>query len=198
MNRGRLIVVEGPDKVGKSTQVARLEQVLRARGLDVVASRDPGGEPAAEELRRIVKTYELAPWAEAFAFAAARAQLADRVLRPAFARRAVVILDRYLPSTLVYQGPRVGEDAIWALDALVGDPAADIVLVLDRAEPLGLDAGDRFEDHGPGAWAELRDRYRRLAESWGWELVAAEGPVEAVTERLLARIDALLVCDDHH
>lgn len=196
MTRGRLIVIEGPDKVGKSTQVTRLEQALHARGLDVVASCDPGGEPAANELRRIIKTNDLTPWAEVLVFTAARAQLVEQVLRPALARGAVVILDRYLPSTLVYQGSTVGEDAILALDALTTNPVADLVLVLDRPEPLGLDVEDRFEDGGLPAWIELRDRYRHLAEIWGWELVAAEGPTEAVTERLLGRIDALLVGDE--
>lgn len=191
MSRGRLVVLDGPDKVGKSTQVARALAAARARGLDVVAARDPGGDPAAEALRDVVKTRSLAPWAELLTFAAARAQLVATVVRPAIEAGTHVILDRYVPSTLVYQGPTVGEDAIWALETLTGDPVADLVLVLDRSEPLGLDAGDRFEAGGRGEWEQIRARYVDRARAWGWRIVDANGTPDEVA----ARVQAVLMVE---
>lgn len=196
MTRGKLVVLDGPDKVGKSTQVQLAVAAVRARGVDVVTARDPGGDPAAEALREVVKTRSLAPWAELLTFAAARAQLVATVVRPAVEAGTHVILDRYFPSTIVYQGPKVGEDAIWALEALTGDPVADLVLVLDRAEPLGLDAGDRFEAGGRSAWEQIRARYADRARSWGWRLVDANGSRDAVAARVQAMIMAELGLDD--
>ncbi len=192
MSRGGLVVLEGADKVGKSTQLAHAAAYLGRRGYRVVCGRDPGGTPVAEALRGVVVHEAMAPWAEVLTFCAARAELVDAIVVPALAAGRVVLLDRYQPSTLVYQGEQVGEAAIWALEALVGAPPADVVIVLDRDEPLGLDAGDRFEGAGLERWRAVRDRYRLLAPREGWWLVDASGDEDALASAIGAMIDERL------
>ena len=99
----RFIVFEGGEGSGKSTAAATVAELLRADGLEVVHTREPGGTPAGELVRELLHL-ELAPWAEAFAFLAARAQVVSEVIEPALARGAVVICDRYEASFLAYQG----------------------------------------------------------------------------------------------
>lgn len=100
-----LIVLEGPEAVGKSTQLRRLVEWLRGAGLDVLSLREPGGTPVGDELRRIVldPAVSLAPRTEALLFMASRAELVDRVVRPALAEKKVVVLDRFFLSTYAYQ-----------------------------------------------------------------------------------------------
>ena len=99
------ISFEGVDGSGKTTQVALLAAALREEGREVVATREPGGTPAGERIRALVlEGGEIAPWTEAALFAAARAQLVDEVIRPALASGADVISDRYIDSSLAYQG----------------------------------------------------------------------------------------------
>ena len=100
-----LIVLEGPEAVGKSTQLRRLVEWLRGAGLDVLSLREPGGTPVGDELRRIVldPAASLAPRTEALLFMASRAELVDRVIRPALGENKVVVLDRFFLSTYAYQ-----------------------------------------------------------------------------------------------
>src|SRR5262245_66670082 len=99
------VTFEGLDGSGKSTQAELLTAFLAARGREVVATREPGGTPLGENVRMLLLDGpEMAPWAEAALFAAARAELAERVIRPALARGADVVSDRYIDSSLPYQG----------------------------------------------------------------------------------------------
>lgn len=100
-----LIVLEGPEAVGKSTQLRRLFEWLRGSGMDVVSLREPGGTPVGDELRRIVldPRSALSPRAEALLFMASRAELVEQVIRPALAANKVVLLDRFFLSTYAYQ-----------------------------------------------------------------------------------------------
>ncbi|MEP7215584.1 MAG: dTMP kinase, partial [Anaerolineaceae bacterium] len=99
----RFIVFEGGEGSGKSTASAGVAQRLRAQGVDVVSTREPGGTTAGEAVRGLLHL-ELAPWAEAFAFLVARTQVVHEVIQPALQRGAVVICDRYEASFLAYQG----------------------------------------------------------------------------------------------
>ena len=100
-----LIVLEGPEAVGKSTQLRRLVDWLRGAGLDVLSLREPGGTPVGDDLRRIVldPAASLAPRTEALLFMASRAELVEQVIRPALAAKKVVVLDRFFLSTYAYQ-----------------------------------------------------------------------------------------------
>ena len=122
MSRGLLIVFEGTEGAGKTTQLKRLCDWIVARGRDVVAVREPGGTALGDEIRRVLldPASDVAPRAEALLFMASRAQLVDREIRPALERGAVVLLDRFFLSTYAYQGRGRGipETAIRAANGL--------------------------------------------------------------------------------
>ena len=114
------VTFEGVDGSGKTTQVELLRRALEAEGRDVVATREPGGTPLGEQVREMLLNGadEITPWAEAALFAAARAELVERVIRPALDRGADVICDRYVDSSLAYQGivRGLGVDAVLELN----------------------------------------------------------------------------------
>jgi dTMP kinase len=134
--RGLLITVEGIEGSGKTTQVAKLAERLRAGGGEVVVVREPGGTPLAEEARRLVLDPALQPGpaAELFLYLVARADLVRRVVRPALERGAVVLADRFDWSTRAYQiaGRGLPADRVLQANALAtGDLEPDLVVVLD-------------------------------------------------------------------
>lgn len=162
------IAFEGGEGAGKSTQEERLAAHLIERGYDVVRTREPGGTPAGEAIRAIVlsPTYQgLDDRAEALLFAASRGEHVARVIRPALERGAVVVCDRYLDSSVAYQGAgrNLGVDAVrelslWATDALL----PDLTVVLDIDPQIGLarlDSRDRLE-------AEPLDYHRRVRQAF--------------------------------
>lgn len=162
------IAFEGGEGAGKSTQEERLVAHLVDRGYDVVRTREPGGTPAGEAIRAIVLSpaYEgLDDRAEALLFAASRGEHVARVIRPALGRGAVVVCDRYLDSSVAYQGAGrdlgtdvVRELSLWATDALV----PDLTIVLDIDPEVGLTrlaSRDRLE-------AQPVDYHRRVRQAF--------------------------------
>lgn len=145
MTRGRFITFEGGEGAGKSTQSQLLADRLRGRGLDVVVTREPGGSPFAERLRRLLldpATESHAPLAEALVFYAARADHLDSVIRPALAAGRWVLCDRFSDSTRVYQGyaGRLPREALEVLETLVVEPTKpDLTLMIDLDPVLGLE-----------------------------------------------------------
>jgi dTMP kinase len=177
------VTFEGVDGSGKSTQARLLAERLRAEGREVVLTREPGGTAAGERIRELLLHGEsLAPWAEAALFAAARAQLVDEVIRPALARGADVVSDRYLDSSLAYQGvarglgiERVLELNLLATSGLV--PDRTFLLVLAPADAAARRDGepDRIESEGT-AFAEEVDRaYREIALIFAKRVVLVDG-----------------------
>jgi dTMP kinase len=165
------VTFEGVDGSGKSTQAALLAEHLATLGRDVVFTREPGGTPLGERIRELLLDGDdVSPWAEAALFAAARAELADRVIRPALARGADVVCDRFVDSSLVYQGVArgLGVDRVRELNVAVSDLVPDhtIVLLVDPETAATRAAGspDRIEREGDGFREALSDGYRRLAE----------------------------------
>jgi dTMP kinase len=175
--RGRFITFEGGEGTGKSTQVKRLADRLRLRGIEVVETREPGGSPGAEAMREILLSgaaKALGPETEAMLFAAARGDHVDQVIRPALERGCWVVCDRFHDSTRIYQGVlgKVDPKLINALERVtVGDLRPDLTIVLDAPPEIGLariegrgDRLDRFEAEDIEYHNWLRIAYRTLVE----------------------------------
>ncbi len=175
--RGRFITLEGGEGTGKSTQAALLAQRLKAQGIAVVLTREPGGSPGAEIIRHVLLTGVAKPLgveAEALLFAAARDDHVRNTIVPALKRGAWVISDRFIDSTRVYQGRSLDPKFIRALERVtVGDLKPDLTLILDVPAETGLsraskrrgakNGADRFEAEALSYHKELREAYRRLA-----------------------------------
>lgn len=175
---GRLITIEGIDGAGKSTLAGGLEAQLRARALAVTLLREPGSEPLAERIRALVQApgagaeqAAIAPRAEALLYAAARAQLVARRIKPLLAGGSWVVLDRFVDSSLAYQGGGrgLGIEAIAAINAFATEGIApDRTLLLDcplaRArERIGDRPADRLESEGEAFFAAVAAAYDQLA-----------------------------------
>jgi len=195
------VTFEGVDGSGKSTQAELLRDALAAEGRDVVLTREPGGTELGERVRKLVLDGpEMTPWAEAALFAAARAELVATVVRPALERGADVVSDRYVDSSLAYQGIArgVGIEHVLELNLHVVQglmPDATVLLLLDPAE-AGRRAGetDRLERAGADFRARVDAAYRELAERFPDRIVALDGGLpadelsEVIRERLRSRI----------
>jgi dTMP kinase len=188
------ITFEGVDGSGKSTQVRLLAEQLRGEGRDVLATREPGGTAFGEKARELILgDDELAPWAEAALFTAARAQLVDQVIRPALARGQDVLCDRYLDSSLAYQGlarglgvERVLEINLAATGHLLPDRTFFIVVPLDQALLRRGNAPDRIEREGDDFVALVESAYRELAGIFAQRIVTVDGdrPPEEVAKEI--------------
>jgi len=174
--RGRFITLEGGEGAGKSTQARRLAAALRTAGFDVLETREPGGSPGAEEIRRLLTTGEAGRWspmAETLLHSAARADHLRRTVRPALAAGRWVVSDRFADSTLAYQGYGHGldRDFIGALSQAVVDglePALTLVFDLPVEQGLARAAGragseDRYERMDRGFHEALRRGYLAIA-----------------------------------
>lgn len=172
---GRFITLEGGEGAGKSTQVKRLAAALSARGIEVVQTREPGGTPAAEDIRALLVTGDPGRWdamTETLLHYAARRTHVEKTVKPALARGAWVISDRFADSTMAYQGyaGSVGREAVAALHKLVlGVFVPDLTLVLDLPVETGL---ARAKARMTGA-AQAEDRYERMDLAFHESLRAA-------------------------
>lgn len=206
MARGRLITIEGLDGSGKTTLAAALADALRARGVEVELLREPGGVAAAERIRTLVKdpALRVGARAEALLYAAARAQLVEEALAPALARGAWVLLDRFVDSSLAYQGAgrALGIEEVRAINAFgTGGLAPDRTLLLQLDPALGRarqdgrgEAPDRLEREGDGFFAAIAEGYARLAaaEPERIRAIDASAPPEQVLAAALAALADLL------
>ena len=190
---GAFIVLEGGDASGKSTQAVLLAGRLRELGRDVVETFEPGATPAGAAIRVLLLDGDgpIDPATEALLLAADRAQEVVEVIRPALARGADVVSDRYAPSSLAYQGVGrgLGVDAVeklnrWATAGL--DP--DLVVVLDVDDAVAAarrtGPGDRLERAGTEFHAAVRDAYRTLATDRDWVVLDGDADVTTVAERV--------------
>jgi dTMP kinase len=177
------ISFEGLDGCGKTTQVELLEAFLETRDFEVVATREPGGTELGETLRQIVlHGGKISPWAEVAIFAAARAELVEEVIEPALRRGAIVISDRFVDSSLVYQGVARGlgiENVLQLnLHATKGLlPERTFLLLVDEklSEARVGEERDRMERESEEFRRQVGDGYRRLAEMFPERIVALDG-----------------------
>jgi len=189
---------EGVDGSGKTTQARLLEEHLSVLGRDVVATREPGGTELGEELRRLVLNGpQIAPWAEAALFAAARAEHAAEVIRPALARGADVVCDRFVDSSLAYQGIArgLGLELVLGLNRTVLEgllPDRTFVIALDAATAAARREGepDRIEQEGDGFQAEVGRAYEQLAERFAERVELLDGtqPPEQIAAEVRRRL----------
>jgi len=200
MSRGRLITFEGIDGSGKTTQVRLMAERLRAAGVTVIQTREPGGATGAEAIRKLLvegDTDRWSPETEILLFTAARRDHVERTIRPALDRGETVICDRFIDSTRVYQGTvrsdlRVMVDEIHRIAI---DLEADITILLDVApdEARTRDAArgsaeDRFERFGTDFQTRLRAGFLALAAEFPerCRVVNADGAPDDVAERVAA------------
>jgi dTMP kinase len=193
------VTFEGIDGSGKTTQAALLADELRARGADVVVTREPGGTPLGEAVRDLVLHGDhVAPWAEAALYTAARAQHVEEVIRPALGRGAIVICDRYLDSSVAYQGAGrgLGVDAVLDLNlTAVGGllPDRTVLVDVDPAVAAGRvgDIRDRIERDGVELQQRAADAYRALAKRFPERYRVVDGSLSP--DEIAARVrDAIL------
>ena len=205
--RGRFITFEGIEGAGKTSQVATLADWLRARGLTVVTSREPGGSPVAERIRDVLLDRDstgMSVCAELLLVFAARAEHLERVIVPALAAGRWVLCDRFTDATYAYQGGGRGIDPaqIAILEDLVqGNLRPDLTLVFDLPPQLGLarargrGEADRFESEHLNFFEAARAVYlgRASANPGRYRVLDATRPLDEVTKAVAATIDDLLV-----
>ena len=206
MAYGKFITIEGTEGVGKSTNLAYVHEWLTNRGVDVVVTREPGGTPLAEEIRTLLlakRDEAVDETAELLLVFAARAQHLQQVIKPALARGAWVLCDRFTDATYAYQGGGRGLDVatIAQLEQLVqGDLRPDLTLVLDIDVELGLQRArqraelDRFESEAVAFFERVRAAYRAWAEAAParYAVVNAGQPLVAVQQDIDRVLQALL------
>jgi dTMP kinase len=208
VSAGRFVTLEGGEGVGKSTQLKALAEALRARGIEVVETREPGGSPGAEAIRKLLLEGEVDRWTpevEALLFAAARGDHVARKIRPALDHGKWVISDRFIDSSLAYQGGagEIGMGNVLKLHQvgsrnLMPDRTLLLEMPMDeaywRSFARDRDGLDRF-GRKTGAYHDaVVNAFHALAEDNPdrFRIVDASGPPEAVTARLLAALQDLL------
>lgn len=207
MTQGSFITFEGGEGSGKSTQIETLRKVLEGRGHEVILTREPGGSPGAEEIRALLVTGEPSRWeplTEALLLASSRHEHVVRTIRPALARGAIVLCDRFYDSSMAYQGYAhgLGTDLIERItDIAVGETRPDLTLIFDMDVEVGLarakarvDTEDRYEKMGLDFHSKLRAAYADIAAKNPDRcvIVDADQPIEAVGREVLEVITARL------
>jgi dTMP kinase len=202
---GKLISFEGSEGSGKSTQIAILAAHFQKAGRDVISTREPGGTEIGEQIRNIIvhnsKGDEMCAETELLLFSAARAQLVREVIAPALTRGTIVLSDRYLDSSTVYQGigRNLAADPVAQINRFaVGNVMPDITIVIDVPTELGLsrirqrasDLPDRMERENIDFYQKIREGYLLLAKSMPDRFAVVDGShdQDAVAKKILAAV----------
>lgn len=209
MERGLFVTFEGGEGAGKSTQILRLAARLRAAGHHVLVTREPGGSPGAEAVRHVLLSGAAEPFGpkmEAFLFAAARSDHVEQVIRPAIERGDIVLCDRFLDSTRVYQGStgKLDPQFVDALERVaVNGMVPDLTLVFDLDPEVGLERAkarrgnaraDRFEREEIELHRQRRNAFLEIArtEPDRCRVIDASADIDAVEDAVTEAVLALL------
>jgi dTMP kinase len=206
---GKLISFEGSEGSGKSTQIARLAARLQQEGREVVATREPGGTEIGEQIRNIIvhnsRGDEMCPETELLLFTAARAQVVREVIAPAMARGAIVLSDRFLDSSTVYQGiaRNLAPGPVNAINLFaVGNVMPHLTIVIDvptevslqRVRQRASDLPDRMERENITFYKKVRDGYLLLAQQWPERVIVLDGTLtpDAIEKKIWAEVQKRL------
>jgi dTMP kinase len=184
MNNGLFITIEGPDGAGKSTQLEFIRNFLLSKGIDALFTREPGGTPISEKIRKIIldkKNAEMEPMTEALLYAAARAQHVEQVIRPTLKRGKTVVCDRYVDSSIAYQGygRHLGEGVSIINDYAIGGCIPDITFLL-KIEPataknrIKTEDQDRLECEADAFHMDVYQGYLALEQKYPNRIVGIE------------------------
>ncbi|MDP0499483.1 MAG: dTMP kinase [Verrucomicrobiota bacterium JB022] len=201
--RGYLITFEGSEGSGKSTQISRIANRFEDAGYEVVVTREPGGTRIGEEIRQILmhndSSSNMTPEAELLLFAASRAQLVRELITPALERGCIVLCDRFMDSTTVYQGiaRQIASEPVKLINEFaVGDVEPDVTVVIDVPAELGFeriksrvsDLSDRMEQENIEFYQKVRNGYLMLAKAMPERFIIVDGqPQRAEVEETIWR-----------
>lgn len=200
---GLFITMEGADGAGKSTQIERLKGYLSSKGYDIILCREPGGTVISEAIREVILNPEyekMGNMTELMLYAAARAQLVEEVIRPALAAGKVVICDRFIDSSAVYQGIArgMGVDLVYEVNKFaVGDTMPQITILLDVKGGTGISRKkeqaelDRIEREAIDFHERVSQGYRDLAKQYPERIHKIDGTqsIEEIHEQIIQIID---------
>lgn len=206
MNKGRLISFEGLDGAGKTTQLALLEDWLRAQGIPFIRTREPGGTPLGKELRHLLverPDLSIAPLAEAFLFQADRAQHYAELIEPTLATGTFVITDRSYDSSIAYQGAGggVGVELVEHLSLIAtSGRSPDLTILLDldpehvKTRTLGRGVRSRFDAQSERFHYRLREAFLALAQAHPERIkvISASQPATQIHQQIVALLESLL------
>ncbi len=204
MNRGFFITFEGGDGSGKSTQISILKESLIKKGYDVILTREPGGTDISEKIRELIldpENGEMEDITEAYLYAAARAQLVRQLIKPALEEGKVVICDRFVDSSIAYQGFGRGlGDAVGVINTYAVDdcmPDLTILLKLDPERGSSRIAGrehDRIEQASDEFHRKVYEGYLKLEEMYPERIlgVDASGTIQEIAEEISHRLDEIM------